>query len=126
MFAHLCPPITACSHHIRCRTIDNGASFIYNDASLFVQNANGDIVSPIAIIASMHSVLELAGIVLEKAHCTHVLRHTFASMCFAARIPVKTVSEMLGHSSVQITMDIYIHLIQENGVPLVPEIKAMV
>lgn len=50
----------------------------------------------------------------------------FASMCFAAGMPVRVVSELLGHSSVQVTMDIYIHLIHENellSVPQLDEIK---
>lgn len=43
----------------------------------------------------------------------HALRHTFASMLFAKGADVKTVSEALGHSSVKITYDIYIHLIND-------------
>jgi integrase len=43
----------------------------------------------------------------------HALRHTFASMLFAMNVPVKTVSELLGHSDVGITQKTYIHLIPE-------------
>jgi integrase len=43
----------------------------------------------------------------------HTLRHTFASMLFKAGVDVKTVSELLGHSDVSITYNIYIHLINE-------------
>lgn len=35
----------------------------------------------------------------------HVLRHTFATECIRCGIDVKTVSELLGHSSVKITLD---------------------
>ena len=52
-------------------------------------------------------------------------RHTFASMCFAAGMPVRVVSELLGHSSVQITMDIYIHLIHENNLLNFPELDTL-
>lgn len=39
----------------------------------------------------------------------HVLRHTFATECIRCGIDVKTVSELLGHSSVKITLDRYVH-----------------
>lgn len=40
----------------------------------------------------------------------HDLRHCYASTLLAAGVPLKTVSELLGHSSVSITADIYGHL----------------
>ena len=39
----------------------------------------------------------------------HVLRHTFASNCIRIGCDYKTVSELLGHSSVNITLNIYVH-----------------
>ena len=39
----------------------------------------------------------------------HVLRHTFATACIRQGIDVKTVSELLGHSSVKITLEKYVH-----------------
>lgn len=41
----------------------------------------------------------------------HSLRHTFASILFSRGVDVKTVSELLGHANVQITMNTYIHLL---------------
>lgn len=43
----------------------------------------------------------------------HALRHTFATRCFEVDLPPKTVQEYLGHSSVQMTMDIYTHVSEE-------------
>jgi integrase len=40
----------------------------------------------------------------------HAFRHTFATNCFRRGINVKILSRLLGHSSVQITYDTYIHL----------------
>ncbi|MBO1306893.1 site-specific integrase [Enterococcus sp. 669A] len=37
----------------------------------------------------------------------HALRHTFATRCLEAGINVTTLSELLGHSSVKMTLDIY-------------------
>lgn len=39
----------------------------------------------------------------------HVLRHTFATLCIRQGIDVKTLSELLGHSSVTITLEKYVH-----------------
>ena len=40
----------------------------------------------------------------------HDLRHTFASMLLKNNVHPKIVSEMLGHSSIGITMDLYSHV----------------
>jgi integrase len=42
----------------------------------------------------------------------HGLRHTSASLLLRAGVPLKTVSERLGHSGVAITGDTYGHIIQ--------------
>ncbi|MDD5924074.1 MAG: site-specific integrase [Clostridia bacterium] len=39
----------------------------------------------------------------------HSLRHTFATRCIELGFDVKTLSEILGHSSVKITLDRYVH-----------------
>lgn len=39
----------------------------------------------------------------------HLLRHAFASQCVELGCDIKSLSEILGHSSVQITMNIYVH-----------------
>ena len=45
----------------------------------------------------------------------HDLRHTFASLMLLAGIHPKIVSEMLGHSSVAFTLDVYSHVIKGLG-----------
>ena len=39
----------------------------------------------------------------------HALRHTFATRCIEAGFDVKSLSEILGHASVNITMNRYVH-----------------
>ncbi len=39
----------------------------------------------------------------------HALRHTFATRCVEAGFDIKTLSEILGHSSVKVTLDKYVH-----------------
>ena len=43
---------------------------------------------------------------------THELRHSAGSLLFAAGVPMKLISEMLGHSSERVTSDIYVHIEQ--------------
>ncbi|MGX2957861.1 tyrosine-type recombinase/integrase [Peribacillus sp. JNUCC 23] len=40
----------------------------------------------------------------------HRLRHTHASLLFEARASIKGVTERLGHSDIQMTMNIYTHV----------------
>lgn len=39
----------------------------------------------------------------------HALRHTFATRCVEVNFEIKSLSEILGHSSVQVTLDRYVH-----------------
>ncbi|MBR1742424.1 MAG: site-specific integrase [Lachnospiraceae bacterium] len=51
--------------------------------------------------------------VLQKCEITdanfHALRHTFATRCVEAGFDIKSLSEILGHSSVNITLNRYVH-----------------
>lgn len=44
----------------------------------------------------------------------HSLRHTFASRALEVGMDYKTLSEILGHASVSITMDLYVHALDEH------------
>ena len=39
----------------------------------------------------------------------HALRHTFATNCISLGIDYKTVSELIGHANVNITLNLYVH-----------------
>lgn len=43
----------------------------------------------------------------------HTLRHTFATKLFRNGVDVKVISELLGHSDIRVTYDIYTHVINE-------------
>lgn len=72
---------------------------------------NGKPISARNIDRTFRQTLTAAGI--DKQCGVHSLRHTFASMLFNKGADPKAVSEILGHSDVNITYNIYIHLIQE-------------
>lgn len=39
----------------------------------------------------------------------HVLRHTFATRCIEVGFDIKSLSEILGHANVNITLNCYVH-----------------
>jgi integrase len=43
----------------------------------------------------------------------HTLRHTYASMLFAAGVDLVAIQELLGHANMSTTRDLYVHLSQE-------------
>lgn len=51
-------------------------------------------------------VLIKCGIPYKKFH---VCRHTFATRCIRVGMDVKSLSEVLGHSNISITMNLYVH-----------------
>jgi integrase len=48
---------------------------------------------------------------LGKWH-PHELRHSAASLMLAEGVPLQVVSDILGHSSIRITADVYGHVLQ--------------
>lgn len=73
-----------------------------------VCSSKGEIIPPERLERTFYRILKNVGI---SQAGTHSLRHTFASVLFAKGTDVKTVSELLGHASIQITLNTYVHLI---------------
>lgn len=53
------------------------------------------------------------GLAFEK-FSPHCFRHTFATRCLEAEVPLKTVSALLGHTQLQLTTDLYMHVTQDS------------
>jgi len=62
------------------------------------------------VVSSYHRVLVDAGLELRRFHD---LRHGCATLLLAQGVPIKTVSDILGHSQISITADIYGHVVPE-------------
>ncbi len=43
----------------------------------------------------------------------HVLRHTFATRCIEAGMKPKTLQKILGHANISMTMDLYVHVTED-------------
>lgn len=72
----------------------------------YVLSGSFSFLSPRTYEYRFHKTLEECGI---KQFNYHVLRHTFATRCIEAGVDVKSLSEMLGHSNVAITLSTYVH-----------------
>ena len=83
---------------------------IYQDQDIVFAKANGDFESPREVIKKFHKVLESAGV--RKCRF-HDLRHTFASLLLNEGESMKVIQEVLGHSTITTTMDIYSHVSEE-------------
>ena len=82
-----------------------------NSTPYVIANSRQKQVLPSNFERSFQRILTSAGI---APYGVHALRHTFASMLFSKGIDVKIVSKLLGHSSVKITYDTYVHLFEED------------
>lgn len=72
----------------------------------FVLSDSLTFVSPRTYEYRFHRLLDECGV---KQVNYHALRHTFATRCIEAGVDVKSLSEMLGHSNVGITLNTYVH-----------------
>ena len=53
----------------------------------------------------------LDNVILMKHFSMHTLRHTFATRALECNVPPKVVQEILGHSSITLTLDTYSHVL---------------
>lgn len=79
----------------------------YTDGSgYFLTNSEQRFIEPRTMQNQFKSVLKQCNI---RTVNYHVLRHTFATRCIEIGFDVKSLSEILGHASVTITMNRYVH-----------------
>lgn len=72
----------------------------------FVLTGKSRCMEPRVCLDNYKRILKRAGI---KEHTFHALRHTFATRCIELGFDVKTLSEIMGHSNISITMQRYVH-----------------
>lgn len=80
------------------------------ESQYVVSGKDGSFLVPQQFRRTFYRMLDSVGIPKHNLYC---LRHTFATQLFAKGINLKSISEMLGHSSIRVTADTYVHLVQE-------------
>lgn len=64
------------------------------------------LVEPLGYRYTYKQFLKKCHLKYKKFHC---LRHTFATRCVSVGMDIKSLSEVLGHSNVSVTLGIYVH-----------------
>lgn len=72
----------------------------------FLLTGTGEFIKPRTFEYRYHKILNDCGIAAVNYH---TLRHTFATRCVEAGVDVKSLSEMLGHGNVSVTLNTYVH-----------------
>lgn len=80
----------------------------WQDTDLVFTNDIGEPVDPRQVKRRLDALLKKAGL---PHYRVHDLRHFCASLLLAQGVPLKVVSEMLGHSQIGITADLYTHVL---------------
>lgn len=80
--------------------------FYQDDPECFVLTGNGNCMEPRNLQRYLKKYTAACSI--ENVHF-HTLRHTFATRCIEVGFDVKTLSEVLGHANISVTLDRYVH-----------------
>ncbi len=80
--------------------------FRMNDECNFMNRLYHPVIEPRVLQYQFKKQLKICNI---KEANFHALRHTFATRCIEANVDVKTLSELLGHSDVSVTLNKYVH-----------------
>ncbi len=88
------------------------AEGIYKDEGYMFCNEIGQCIEPRRMTAYFNKVIEKAG--LGSIGITfHALRHTFATRGLENGINPKVMQEILGHTSITMTLDLYSHVLPD-------------
>jgi integrase len=87
-----------------------GAVSTYRDRGFVFPRDDGEMKRPSTVTDGFSRLC--VALEIEGGHF-HCLRHTFATEMLRAGVPVKVVSEMLGHASVATTLRIYAHVLPD-------------
>ena len=82
----------------------------FKESNNLFTTRNGTMLSAVNLQRMFKEILLKASIENRKFHD---LRHTYATRLFELGESAKTVQELLGHSSISMTLDIYTHVLKE-------------
>ena len=83
------------------------------DKNAYILSGSTKIIEPRTMQYRFKSMMKKSGLPSVNYHC---LRHMFATNCVKLGFDVKTLSEILGHSNVEITLNRYVHSSMERKI----------
>jgi integrase len=105
------PPETAealAAHRVRQLERRLKAGGVWHDHDLVFCTGEGKPINPHNLARNYGKIIDTAGVPKIRLHD---LRHTHATLLLTNGLPVKVVSERLGHAKTSITMDTYAHVL---------------
>ncbi len=78
---------------------------------VFLSNRTGTPVKNSSYDTHLYKLCEEAGI---KPISMHVIRHTYATRAIERGVSPKALQKLLGHASLQVTMDTYVHVTDDS------------
>ena len=82
-----------------------------SNSELLISDENGNFISPKAPYSALKRYIKKYKIAPK---CTlHMLRHTYATRLFENHVPPKIVQHLLGHKSIQTTLDTYTDVLKK-------------
>ncbi|GHO75601.1 site-specific integrase [Ktedonobacter sp. SOSP1-85] len=96
------------AHHMNLieKSLDVGKVWVDHD--LVFPNDKGDFLMPSALFRRFRKLLKQVGLPDMRFHD---LRHSAATLLLSMGVQLKVIQELLGHSSIEITADIYAHVL---------------
>jgi integrase len=100
------------------------AGIAWQDTGLIFTTRTGTLVRPSTVSdGAFKPLLKRAGLPNIRFHD---LRHTAATLLLSANVHPKLVQELLGHSSIALTLDLYSHWIPSMGEQTAAAIEAAI
>lgn len=94
----------------------------YDPNGYVLHTSKGTFLFPGDIQKRFHYILHRAGI---EPCGVHTLRHSYVSLLVNNNVPIAAISELVGHTSISITLNVYSHLLQETRAEAMEIIKTL-
>ncbi len=96
---------------IKCRPASYKQEHVFPEFTEHVfLNRNGRLIPNSNYDQSLNKICTKAGI---ERISMHTLRHTFATRCIESGMKPKTLQKILGHANIAMTMDLYVHVTED-------------
>ena len=107
-------PITPDIELLLRRQAEQNRALFGNTCTLVFPNSRGSLANYNSVNNSINAIVKNIG-KEERAFfptfTTHAFRHTFATRCIEQGMSMHTLSKIMGHSSLKVTMDLYAHVL---------------
>jgi integrase len=100
--------VAALRKHAERQADERAAAHYWADTGLVLTTQLGTAIDPRNVNRWLAELCDRAGV---RSIRPHDLRHTCASLLLAQGVPARVVMDILGHSQIAVTMDIYSHVV---------------